>query len=160
MFYWHQGQPVLYQVMITHIFYQSRFTDTRTNQSYVKLWLLKYYTSHVWQSLFNKSLSDGKVPSAWKIAKVRLIFKKGSRSDPGNYRPVSLTSVVSKLFETFFRDALYDHLVQNDLLSKDQFGFYDWHFSTNFIGSIFHVSEASGCQQNQLYFKYAVIMQT
>ena len=79
--------------------------------------------AHPLTLLFNKSISDGIVPSAWKVAEVRPIFKKGSRSDPGNYRPVSLTSVVSKLFETFFRDALYDHLVENNLLSKDQFGF-------------------------------------
>ena len=79
--------------------------------------------AHPMTLLFNKSLSDGVVPSAWKVAEVRPIFKKGCRSDPGNYRPVSLTSVVSKLFETFFRDALYNHLIDNNLLSNDQFGF-------------------------------------
>ena len=38
-------------------------------------------------------------------------------------RPVSLTSIICKLFESFLRDALYDHLVKNNLLSKHQFGF-------------------------------------
>ena len=73
--------------------------------------------------LFNKTINEGKIPSFWKVAEVRPIFKKGSKSSPGNYRPVSLTSVVCKVFESFIRDALYDHLTSNNLLSLDQFGF-------------------------------------
>ena len=46
--------------------------------------------------LFNKSIEDGYVPSDWKSAEVVAIFKKGKRSDPGNYRPVSLTCISSK----------------------------------------------------------------
>ena len=41
----------------------------------------------------------------------------------GNYRPVSLTSVMCKLLEGFIRHQMYDHLVSNDLLAKEQFGF-------------------------------------
>ena len=43
--------------------------------------------------IFNKSLSEGVVPDSWKEAEVVPIFKKRKRDDPGNYRPVSLTSV-------------------------------------------------------------------
>jgi hypothetical protein len=68
-------------------------------------------------------MSLGTIPSLWKEAVVKPIFKKGDKSSPGNYRPVSLTSVVCKIFETFVRDALYTHLVDNDLLSLHQFGF-------------------------------------
>ena len=50
------------------------------------------------RKLFEKSLVEGKLPKKWKIAEVRPIFKKGDKSKPGNYRPVSLTSVVCKLF--------------------------------------------------------------
>ena len=73
--------------------------------------------------LFNKSMSEGKIPYLWKEAEVRPIFKKGNKSNPGNYRPVSLTSVLCKIFESFVRDELYNHLVDNKLLSDDQFGF-------------------------------------
>ena len=50
-------------------------------------------------------------------------LQKRPRKVPGNYRPVSLTSVICKLFEGFIRDELYDHMVFNGILSKDQFGF-------------------------------------
>ena len=73
--------------------------------------------------LFNKTLSEGKIPESWKIANVRPIFKKGNKSSPGNYRPVSLTSILCKVFESFIRDALNNHLVKNNLLSQNQFGF-------------------------------------
>ena len=73
--------------------------------------------------LFNRSLKEGKIPTRWKEAEVRPIFKKGKKTAPGNYRPVSLTSVMCKVLEGFIRHAMYDHLVSNNLLAKEQFGF-------------------------------------
>ena len=68
-------------------------------------------------------MKAGKIPKKWKTAEVKPIFKKGSKTEAGNYRPVSLTSVVCKLFESFIRDALCSHLADNDLLSPFQYGF-------------------------------------
>ena len=73
--------------------------------------------------LFDKTLNEGKIPHQWKLAEVIPIFKKGSKSQPGNYRPVSLTSVICKIFETFIRDEMYKHFINNNLLSSDQYGF-------------------------------------
>ena len=73
--------------------------------------------------LFDRTMKEGKIPKQWKIAEVRPIFKKGKKSSPGNYRPVSLTSVLCKIFEGFIRQALYKHLIDNKLLSDSQFGF-------------------------------------
>jgi len=50
------------------------------------------------------SLDTGVVPDDWKTANVCPIFKKGSKSHIGNYRPVSLTSQICKLFKTIIRD--------------------------------------------------------
>lgn len=47
--------------------------------------------SPILQVLFNKSLKEGSIPSQWKTAFVAPIFKKGERSNPSNYRPISLT---------------------------------------------------------------------
>ena len=73
--------------------------------------------------IFNRSIKEGKIPDMWREAEVRPIFKKGKKNDPGNYRPVSLTSVLCKVLEGFVRRALYNHLVDNELLSEHQFGF-------------------------------------
>jgi hypothetical protein len=59
----------------------------------------------------------------WKSANVTPIFKKGTRSEPGNYRPVSLTSVCCKLLESILRDELMKHLTANCLLNPSQHGF-------------------------------------
>ena len=73
--------------------------------------------------LFNKTLSEGCIPEEWKTAEVRPIFKKGDKSQPGNYRPVSLTSVICKIMESFIKKSLNDHLINNNILSREQFGF-------------------------------------
>ena len=48
------------------------------------------------------------------------IFKKGDKQNPGNYRPVSLTSLPCKILESLIRDEMMHHLTTNDLLSDDQ----------------------------------------
>jgi len=49
--------------------------------------------------IYRKSMESGTVPMDWRCANVTPIFKKGARSEPGNYRPVSLTSVCCKIME-------------------------------------------------------------
>jgi hypothetical protein len=49
--------------------------------------------------IYNASLQTGIVPDLWKLGNVIALYKTGDKSDPGNYRPVSLTSVVGKLME-------------------------------------------------------------
>ena len=44
------------------------------------------------------------------------IFKKGLKSDPNNYPPVSLTLIIGKLLETLLRKEIQDHLVSNSLI--------------------------------------------
>ena len=73
--------------------------------------------------LFNLTLHEGRLPDDFKIAEVRPIYKKGDKSHAGNYRPVSLTSIVCKVFESFIKKTLYDHFINNNLLSNHQFGF-------------------------------------
>ena len=73
--------------------------------------------------IFNKSLSERKIPDDWRTAIVSPIFKKGNRQLPENFRPVSLTSIASKILESFVREHLISHMKRNNLLSPKQYGF-------------------------------------
>ncbi len=73
--------------------------------------------------LFNKSIRTVEIPKDWRTATVAPIYKKGTKGDPGNYRPVSLTSVPCKLLETTIKDKLMEHLVENKLIKETQHGF-------------------------------------
>ena len=66
--------------------------------------------------IFTKSMEEGKLPRIWKDATITPIFKNGDNSNPGNYRPVSLTSIVCKVMESTIRDKIMKHLHLNDLL--------------------------------------------
>ena len=73
--------------------------------------------------VFNISIDTGKVPKDWKHARVTPIFKKGPKGDPGNYRPVSLTSVPCRILESIIKDDMMEHLKVNKLLKDSQHGF-------------------------------------
>ena len=73
--------------------------------------------------IFQKSISTGIVPEQWKEANVTPIFKKGSKSEPGNYRPISLTCIACKVMESLIKDTVVDHLTENELIFPSQHGF-------------------------------------
>ena len=74
-------------------------------------------------TIFNRSLSDAELPQDWKDAVIAPIFKKGSKSDPANYRPVSLTSILCKLLERCIAERITQHIKDNDLTCQEQHGF-------------------------------------
>ena len=74
-------------------------------------------------SLFNLSLSQGKVPDDWKNSNVTPIFKSGDESLAQNYRPISLLSLSSKVLKRLVHVYLTEHVMENNLLSRKQFGF-------------------------------------
>jgi hypothetical protein len=78
-------------------------------------------------SIYSKSIQTGIFPQGWKLAKVTPIFKKGDKTDPGNYRPVSVIPVVSKVFEKIIYDQLFAYFNENNLLVQNQSGFRNLH---------------------------------
>ena len=73
--------------------------------------------------IFKTSLATRTLPNEWKHANITAIFKKGRKTLPQNYRPVSLTSIICKTMESIIRDAIIDHMKSNKLFSPKQFGF-------------------------------------
>ena len=73
--------------------------------------------------LWSESMSLGQVPSYYKTGYVTPLYKKGSRCDAANYRPVTLTSHVVKVYERVVRKHMVQYLDANNLLSDKQHGF-------------------------------------
>ena len=73
--------------------------------------------------LFQQSYNSGTVPREWKYALVTPIHKSGDKCDPGNYRPISLTCVCSKLMEHIVLSHISKHVAANDILVDNQHGF-------------------------------------
>ena len=73
--------------------------------------------------VFNMSLQEGIVLLEWKEANIIPLFKKGARNQSVNYRSVSLTSVICKLFEAIIRDHMMDFPINHKLINHSQHWF-------------------------------------
>ena len=80
--------------------------------------------SYILAKLFNKCLKESCFPDCWKVSSVVPVFKNvGERSTAKNYCPVSLLSLVSKVFEKIVNNRIVDHLEKCGLFSDFQYGF-------------------------------------
>lgn len=86
----------------------------------------------------NLSLQSGKFPNAFKMAKVLPIFKKGKRDDPGNYRPISLLSPLSKVLEHLIATRMKSFMAKYKLMSNNQYGFRPNHSTELAILELYH----------------------
>lgn len=78
-------------------------------------------TADILVCIFNYSIQTGTLPDEWKLANVTPIYKQGSRNNPSNYRPVSLTCICCKLLEHIIHHHLSKHL--DTILYENQHGF-------------------------------------
>ena len=79
--------------------------------------------SEIVAELFNKSLTTAQIPKEWRLANVTAVYKKGKKTNPANYRPISLTVNLCKVFESSLRDMIMDHLEKHCLIKESQHGF-------------------------------------
>ena len=80
--------------------------------------------SYILAELFNKCLKESCFPDYWKVSSVVPVFKNvGERSTAKNYRPVSLLSVISKVFEKLVNNRIVEQLEKCGLFSDFQYGF-------------------------------------
>ena len=73
--------------------------------------------------IWSNSLNTGRMPDGTPLAIITPILKTVDKSLPSNYRPISLTNHLTKIFERVLRVALVDHLETNDLMNRTQHGF-------------------------------------
>ena len=96
----------------------SLLTGKATGLGNISAKLLKVASPVIAESLcviFNKSVETGIFPTEWKKAKVFPVHKKDDKSDPNNYRPISVLPTIAKLLERLIYDQLYDYLTRNNL---------------------------------------------
>ncbi len=101
--------------------------------------LMKILDSHVsvhLATLINESFETGIFPDKLKIAKVIPVFKKGLTTKKSNYRPISLLSIFSKIFEKIMYKRLYGFLEVHELLFNMQFGFRTGHSTDHALVSL------------------------
>ena len=104
--------------------------DKATGLDNIQARLLKIASPAISDSLafiFNKSLVLGSFPDAWKTARISAIHKKGPKTNPGNYRPISILPVISKLLERLVHNQVYEYLSKHQILVPHQSGFRPKH---------------------------------
>jgi hypothetical protein len=90
--------------------------------------ILRLCGSHISKPLtciFNISLTSGICPDHLKYAIIKPCFKKGDKSQISNYRPVSMLTGFSKIFELLIFHRLKQYLVSNNILVTEHYGFHD-----------------------------------
>ena len=96
----------------------------------------KHIFSTILATLINKSFSDGTFPDLLKLANVIPIYKKKEKLLCSNYRPISLLSNISKIYEKVFHSRLYQFFEENNMFYDLQFGFRKKHSTDHALLSI------------------------
>ena len=88
--------------------------------------------------LFNLSIRLGRIPHQWKHSMIVPIPKSTRMADPGNYRPISLISILCKLLEKHICSLMHDHLSNFHQLSNSQWGFRSGRSTVTALLSVTH----------------------
>lgn len=113
---------------------------------------MKHLLLPTYEKLFNIILDTGIVPSDWTKGNIIPIYKnKGSKSDPTNYRPVTLLSCLGKVFTYILNTRLSKYLESNNILNKNQGGFRKEYSTTDNIMILYSLTEYFKNQKRKLY---------
>ena len=93
--------------------------------------------------IFENILLTGIYPTSWKRANVTPIHKKSDKQLLTNYRPISLLSVSSKIFEKILFNKIYNHLTSDNLITSSQSGFRPGDSTTNQLLYLVHLIHSS-----------------
>jgi hypothetical protein len=85
--------------------------------------LLRILRVYIGIYIINRSLETGIFPDRLKLSEIKPICKKGDKNCISNYRPISLLTSISKIFEKVIYRRLCKYLVNNNILTNEQFGF-------------------------------------
>ena len=100
--------------------------------------------------IFKNILETGIFPDLWKEANVTPVHKKNDKAIVTNYRPISLLPILAKVFERIIFKNLYNHLIANNLITKNQSGFRPGDSVTNQLLSLVNEIHAAFDNKNCL----------
>ena len=86
--------------------------------------------------IINKSISQGIFPSELKLARVIPIFKSNDKQNISNYRPISILTFFSKVFEKILHNNIFKFMERNKTINENQFGFRKGHGTQHAIISL------------------------
>ena len=115
---------------VVHRLVSSLRIDKGTGLDDISARLLKEACPEIVPSLthiINLSIRSGCFPEDWKISKVLPLYKEVIKSDPNNFRPISILPVVSKILEKVIFKQRYECLTDSNLLAVSQYGFRPMH---------------------------------
>ena len=108
--------------------------------------------SPILAELFNKILNSGNYPKEWASGRILSLHKKGNTADPGNYRGITISSCLGKLFNSVLNTRLYSFLEKNELIPREQIGFKKGHRTADHIFIIRHLIDYYKQRRKPLYF--------
>ena len=103
------------------------------NLNYVYIKALSASVSPVLTMLFIKCFEEGNFPKSFKIASITPLHKEGDKSRPDNYRPISLLTIIRKIFEFLIFHRIKNYIEKFKILKVNQFGFRSNHNTTDAI---------------------------
>ena len=136
---------ILDNIIITHQDVDDQFSLLNISKAYGPDGIGPRLLKIIWPSisdsmfcLFRASLDQMKIPSIWKNANVVPVYKKGDKSDPANYRPISLLNTSVKMVEKILFKYIFNHFRKNSTISKWQSGFMPGCSTTCQLLEIYH----------------------
>ena len=106
----------------------SKLKPTSVDTKFIQLKIIKFSLVYFCEQLcfyINRSFMDGNFPECIKTSKVIPIYKKGTKTDANNYRPISILPSISKIFERIAYHQLKSHFKRHHLIIPNQFGFLE-----------------------------------
>ena len=99
-------------------------------------WCIPFISNYL-TKIFNRCADNGIYPNVLKIAKVTALHKGGDKSDPDNFRPISVLSQLNKVFEKLIHKRLLSFLTKYNIITKQQFGFRKKHSTSHSITCLY-----------------------
>ena len=112
----------------------------------------KHLLLPIYEKLFDIILNSGIVPSDWIKGNIILIYKnKGAKTNPANYRPITLVSCIGKVFTSIINKRLSTYLEENKLLNETQSGFRKQYSTLDNIMVLYSLTEYFKSKKCKLY---------